>query len=113
MKLLCAKCGDALLVEIQTPSFPVPQNPRDPSQSNANLFRKTLWGVQSDISRLDDEIKRLQETTEQLLKLRQNLSKHVNEHEALLSPVQRLPPELLSKIFVLSPPFETKLRLIP
>jgi hypothetical protein len=96
MKLLCAKCGDALL-EIQTPSFSVP---RDPSQSHANLFRKTLWRVQNDISRLDDEIKRLQDTTEQLLKLRQNLSKHVNEHEALLSPVQRLPPELLSKIFV-------------
>jgi hypothetical protein len=69
MKLLCAKCGDALLVEIQTPSFPVLQNPQDPSQSNVNLFWKTLWGIQSDISRFDNKIKHLQETMEQLLKL--------------------------------------------
>lgn len=106
--MICAKCGHVLATDIQVPSFPVPDlihEPRVPSQSEASLIRRTLSGVHADISCLDDEIKRFQETTQELLRVREILSNYAKENEAILTPIERLPPEILSEIFLrLLPP---------
>jgi hypothetical protein len=88
--------------DIHVPSFPVPDlihKPRKPSPSEASLIRGTLSGVHNSMSRLDDEIKRLQGTVQELLAVRDGLSKYAKKNEAILSPIDRLPPELLSEIF--------------
>src|SRR5262245_30894222 len=97
-KAICAKCGPILTTSIQVPSFPVPDlihNSRTPSQAEVELVRETLSEVRADISHLDEEIRRLREITNDLLRVQEALSKYTKENEAILTPIERLPPELL------------------
>lgn len=101
--------------DIQVPSFPVPNlihKPRIPSPSEAGLIQRMLLSVRTKMSRIDDEIKRpqdvvkrQQETMQELLSVRDGLSKYTKESEAILSPIDRFPSELLSEAFqLLLPP---------
>jgi hypothetical protein len=107
-KILCAECGYPLLTNTQVPSFPVPDlihKPRVPSSFEANLIQRTLSGVRSNILRLDDMMQQLQDIMQKISIFREGLSTYVKEYEAVLSPIERLPPELLSEIFLhLHPP---------
>jgi hypothetical protein len=97
-EILCAKCGYALMTDVQIPSFPVPDlihKPRVPSQSETVLIRSILSAVHTNISRLDDEIRQLEETKQELLRLRGALFEYTKDNEAVLTPIERLPPELL------------------
>jgi hypothetical protein len=91
------------MADIQDPQFPVPDlihTQRVPTQFEARLARETFVRVHTDMSRLDDEVKRLQEITQELLRSRKALSKYMEKHETVLTPIERLPSELLSEIFI-------------
>jgi hypothetical protein len=101
--ILCTKCGHAPTADIQAPHFPVPDiihTRRIPTQSEASQVRGGFHQVRTDMSRLDDEIRQLQETTQERLRIRETLSEYMKEHEAALTPIERLAPEVLSEIFL-------------
>ncbi|KAL0068401.1 hypothetical protein AAF712_004479 [Marasmius tenuissimus] len=53
-----------------------------------------------ELNRLNSEIHHLRSTLGYLLSQREKLQSFVNSHRALISPIRRLPPEVLSEIFV-------------
>jgi len=53
-----------------------------------------------ELNRLNSEIQHLKSTLSYLFAQREKLQGFVNSHRALISPVRRLPPEVLSEIFV-------------
>jgi hypothetical protein len=51
---------------------------------------------------LDAQIRNLQATVEQLLQRRAETAEHVRQHESILSPIRRVPAELICEIFSLT-----------
>jgi hypothetical protein len=83
---------------------PVPSllgsNARPPNAELAAI-RSTLLETEAGLLELDDEIDALEAILEQRRQDRQALREFCNAHAALLSPINRLPTELLAEIFVL------------
>ncbi|KAJ7165542.1 hypothetical protein C8R43DRAFT_212698 [Mycena crocata] len=52
------------------------------------------------LGRLDGEIVKLQKEIDKLLEERNNLHTYVEAHKALLSPVRRVPPDIIQEIFL-------------
>jgi hypothetical protein len=70
------------------------------SESQAQMICDTISAAQSDISRLDDEITRLNAVLDSLTRKRDTLQTYTHLHMALVAPIRRLPPEVLSDIFL-------------
>ncbi|KIM73811.1 hypothetical protein PILCRDRAFT_80733, partial [Piloderma croceum F 1598] len=102
---LCANCGYTTANGIQLPTTPVPdliQGARGvyvASESEAQLINDTISSAQADISQLDGEIHRLQALLDDLIHKRDALQTYTYSHAALIAPIGRLPPEILSEIF--------------
>jgi len=60
----------------------------------------TISVAQADISRLDGEITRLNAVLDGLTRKRDALQTYTHLHTALVAPIRRLPPEVLSEIFL-------------
>lgn len=75
-----------------------------PDPSEAPVIQQMLSSVKSDIASLDDEITRMTARLEELRQKRDDLQQFCIEHERLLSPIRRLPPELLAEVFILCLP---------
>jgi hypothetical protein len=98
---LCANCGHAVDVEVLV--SPVPELLRSDiilSASQERIVRATISAAQSHISQIDDEIARLQKSLENLEHKRDALLAYSKAHIPLVAPVRRLPPEILSEIFI-------------
>ncbi|KAK1226495.1 hypothetical protein PQX77_010579 [Marasmius sp. AFHP31] len=63
-------------------------------------IRELLIQPTQELKRLNSEIQHLKSTLSYLFSQRDRLQSFVNSHSALISPVRRLPPEVLSEIFV-------------
>jgi F-box-like len=91
---------------IQLPTTPVPdliQGARGAyvaSESQVQLIHDTISSAQADISQLDGEIHRLQALLDGLIHKRDTLQTYTRSHTALIAPIGRLPPEILSEIFL-------------
>lgn len=99
----CLSCECALIDTISLPTSPAPGCLRTnifPSFAEAVAIRGTLLAVHSDISQLDHEIARLQTTLQRISVKREAFHKFASEHESFLSPIRRLPPELLAEVFM-------------
>jgi hypothetical protein len=86
-------------------SYPVPrllQLNEPPTEVELQAIRDSLKETDDEISAIDAEIERLcaePETADMLRWQRKTLTRHRAVHAQLLSPLRRLPPELLSEIF--------------
>jgi hypothetical protein len=63
-------------------------------------YSKTIADIETDISKLDDEMSRLQMVMDQLAAERQSLEKSLEEHRSIVAPIRRIPLEVLSEIFM-------------
>jgi len=80
-----------------------------PSKTEANDIESVISLGKSDLSKLDVYIDRVQEVLKQLSRRRSEISEHIMNHSALLSPVRKIPDEVLGEIFIYClPQFEKK-----
>ncbi|KAF8211012.1 hypothetical protein K438DRAFT_1569597, partial [Mycena galopus ATCC 62051] len=105
---LCSKCG-ALATSsfIETFEQPVPgtqhftllNTNEPPKDSDATLVRTLISDVYAQLASLDDELSQVREKLRQLEQERALLSSYRTRNEAILSPLRRMPSELLAEIF--------------
>ena len=101
--VLCAKCGHTVANDIELPTTPVPDllgGHYIASESQAQMICDTISAAQADILRLDGEITRLNAVLDGLTRKRDALQTYTHLHTALVAPIRRLPPEVLSEIFL-------------
>ena len=70
------------------------------SADQTRRHSETIAEIEVQISRLDDEKSRLQKAMDYLLNERQEFQRSLDEHRCLVAPIRRIPPELLSEIFL-------------
>jgi hypothetical protein len=88
---------------VKIPPMPVPDllgNNNVPSPSETKLIHAAMHGVHHDLRRLSSEINRVQTLLSNLMRNRDLLCRYYYCQRALLAPVRRLPPEILSQIFL-------------
>ncbi|PBK84079.1 hypothetical protein ARMGADRAFT_944014, partial [Armillaria gallica] len=102
--ILCRKCGRSL-PSSRNPtlsSFEHFQNLREgypPADSEVKSISDVHRQITKEVSAYDAEIRRLQITLENLYRDRDRLRTYANHYGALLSPVRRLPYDILLQIF--------------
>ena len=99
----CAKCGYTAANDIEVPITPVPTllgGNQIASTSETLVIYDTIAAAEADISQIDDEATRLQAILDGLACKRAAIHRHAQVHRALIAPVRRLPPEVLSEIFL-------------
>ena len=101
---ICKTCGSS-----PSSQFPVPPSPtphlyhtlHQPDASEVIALRQVILRVNSDKSRLDDEIAHAEAVLNRLHRDHEALHTFITEHDAFLAPVRRLPSEILTRIFAL------------
>jgi hypothetical protein len=96
------QCGSPILKISKERNSPVPRivySNSIPTLAESQAIQETLRTTDADIAELDTEISRVQSILERLQDQRQSLHEFRTSHSALLSPIRRLAPELLSEIF--------------
>ncbi|KAJ7044945.1 hypothetical protein C8F04DRAFT_1067120 [Mycena alexandri] len=73
-----------------------------PLDSDIPSIRAIIWDGETQVDALNEQIHNLQPTLAGLVQRRDRAAEHVRQHRAIVSPVRRLPPELLCEIFALS-----------
>ncbi|KAJ7231031.1 hypothetical protein B0H12DRAFT_1240046 [Mycena haematopus] len=87
--------------------FPVPETRyhtlfttnEPPEDSESTFIRSVISKTATRLASLEDEIYKVTEKLKHLEDERASLSSHLMQHKAILSPLRRMPPELLSEIF--------------
>ena len=101
--VLCAKCGHTAANDVELPTTPVPDllhGNRVASGSQTRMICDTISAARSSISQLVGEIARLRGVIEGLLHKRDALEIYIQSHMGPLAAARRLPPEILSEIFL-------------
>ncbi|KAJ7186952.1 hypothetical protein C8R46DRAFT_281961 [Mycena filopes] len=75
-----------------------------PSDADCQRIRDLLVGPQAEVAKIAGEIHRLETLVNELAVKRDRLSAFIDAHLALVSPVRRLPEDVLAEIFVASLP---------
>ena len=101
---LCSRCHSILQqnLAVRVPSSPVPELIRrhcSPSSSQISSIEQAIAGAQSNAHELDVQISNLENALEDLRRRRAALECFTQEHQAILAPMRRLPPEILGDIF--------------
>ncbi|KAJ7460315.1 hypothetical protein FB451DRAFT_1563383 [Mycena latifolia] len=68
-------------------------------------IRHFLGNVQDGLDALDAQIDTLHATLTQLVRQREEMAEDLRRHRAVLSPIRRVPPELICAIFSMTLPF--------
>lgn len=71
-----------------------------PSDSDVVHIRDLLTEPRAHVEEVDKEIKRITQRLERLQRERQAYQKYIDDHEAVLSPIRRVPLEILQCIFL-------------
>ncbi|THU82285.1 hypothetical protein K435DRAFT_691794, partial [Dendrothele bispora CBS 962.96] len=100
--VLCGRCQATLVVD--GPSLPpVPQerlrNHDIPSVTETSRITALLDQIEPDIARYESEIARLEDTLATLRARRDELKRYQGEYKTLLSPIRRMPIDILLEIF--------------
>jgi hypothetical protein len=82
------------------PVLRILNNNHSPSPSEAKLIQATLCGVHCDIQRLNHNVGEVRMLLFNLMHNCDMLCRYYHVQQCLLLPVQRLPPEILSEIFL-------------
>ncbi|KAJ7746017.1 hypothetical protein B0H16DRAFT_967417 [Mycena metata] len=72
-----------------------------PPESEMPLICEIISIAQDEVDTLDARIEELQATLARLTRTRDAAAEHPGRHRAIVSPVRRVPPELLCEIFAL------------
>jgi len=100
--LLCDKCDARLTVDCP-PTPPVAQellqNNYVPSDAEISQIASLIDGVERDVCRYDSEIRRLPNTLITLKTRREELQRYRDEYKTLLSPIRKVPYDVLHIIF--------------
>jgi hypothetical protein len=70
------------------------------SPAQTREFSKTIGEMEADIARVDCEMFRLQEAMDHMQNERRKLESSLDEYRSLVAPIRRIPPEMLSEIFL-------------
>jgi F-box-like len=108
----CASCGGRLGLLARTPSIlefrnshlTILRSNQILSSDHVQQTRNLVTEAEIELSNHDTEIARLQGAMDELVNRRQELHQCIKETQALLAPVRRIPPEILSHIITLSLP---------
>ncbi|KAJ7231048.1 hypothetical protein B0H12DRAFT_218789 [Mycena haematopus] len=107
----CSNCGALSTAELMdVPDvFPAPgtrnhtllttNEPPEDSESTSTI-RSVISKTAARLASLEDEIYKTKQKLKHLKDERTSLSSHHAQHKAILSPLRRMPPELLSEIFL-------------
>mgnify|MGYP001212031258 CR=1 FL=1 len=71
-----------------------------PSDQDVAHIRHLIAKPQAHVDNVDKEIARLTEMLAALQRERQSYQSYINQHRAILSPIRRVPPEILQCIFL-------------
>jgi hypothetical protein len=99
---LCENCGHVAR-NVEVPTTPIPKlldTSLMLSASQISMVRDTISTAQARISHVDSEIARLMDSVEDLQHRRSALLTYTQNHTVLIAPIRRLPPEILSYIFI-------------
>lgn len=99
---VCTNCG-CIIAGGET-FIPAPHLIDADTSPSESKIQATLLKMDSDLAQLDGKIDQVQATLDDFQKKRQVLSDVCYQHRALLSPIKRLPHEILSEILILSLP---------
>lgn len=102
----CSNCGYPLISPCKNYTSPSAQSLHSStviSIEGIQNHRKTVLDIQSELSRVDSEMTRVQIILDQLECERQRLLESLTQYQALASPIRRLPTEILSSIFTTIP----------
>jgi hypothetical protein len=100
---LCPKCTSPILFALNSKPSWAPRNfdsNRAPTEVELQLIRKSLNETHNQISLIDTEIARLQPFQKELQSTWKTLIDQETHLSNLISPLRRLPPELLSEVFI-------------
>lgn len=76
------------------------------SAEHIDVTRKTIRSIEKEAGELDQEIWQMYDAFQCLLEKRRALHNHAAAHKGIISPLRRLPSEVLSEIFIHAlPPF--------
>ncbi|KAJ7663940.1 hypothetical protein DFH06DRAFT_1189012 [Mycena polygramma] len=78
-----------------------------PDDSEIAFIRSAISSTDATLTRLDEEISKLQKTLKRLEEERALLSSYRARSSAILSSLRRMPPEVLSEIFLWTVPSTT------
>ncbi|KAF7985150.1 hypothetical protein HWV62_7716 [Athelia sp. TMB] len=99
----CLVCAFTPIVDsINTPISPSPSllgTNHAATEKETGDIKTILLDVHRDLRTLDDALKDLQDIQDQLSKKRQELLAFSTEHRSAISPMRRMPAELLAEIF--------------
>jgi hypothetical protein len=104
MSLRCKNCGHSVFNDVKPLVSPVPSllgTHAWPASAETAVVRSVLLEADAELLAFDHEIVVLATVLEQRRQSRRALHKFRNAHANLLSPINRLPPELLTEIFLL------------
>ncbi|KAJ7663986.1 hypothetical protein DFH06DRAFT_337664 [Mycena polygramma] len=82
-----------------------------PEGSDMPFIHSVVLETDEHLKRLDDDIAKLQKTLKQLKEARMSLSRYRAQNRAILSPLRRLPTEVLGEIFSWTSPTVTDRRV--
>ncbi|KAJ6462158.1 hypothetical protein C8R45DRAFT_1080719 [Mycena sanguinolenta] len=77
-------------------------NNEPPLEADVPVVRHIISDAEERLHALDARILPLQTALAQLVKRRTEVAEHIREHRAIVSPVRRIPPELICEIFDLA-----------
>lgn len=105
---VCTNCGSVTEDDhfsIVTTPLPNLIN-ANPTRSEQRVIRETLLSLNTGLSQLDSEIDRVESNLNELRRRREVLTDTCQRYKEFLSPIQHLPSEILSEIFVRSLPHD-------
>jgi hypothetical protein len=107
-QFMCPNCGVSVGTETYV-AYSYPSLPPNTLDSNNAMdltghmrsqYSKTMADIETDISKLDDEMSQLQTVMGRLAAERQSLERSLEEHRSIVAPIRRIPLEVLSGIFI-------------
>src|ERR1700729_89207 len=109
---ICSNGGSLSVGSTKVPHGPIPElflSTRALSPSENDFANETLLDAKSRLLHLDIKLTRAQKTMAELQDQRTSLQRHIVRYLWLLSPVRRLPLEILWEIFMFCVPDDTAL----
>lgn len=98
----CHQCGTALIHDFDVPPPPLPHFHRTfqaPDESEVITIKTYITNVDILIDALDADLERLSATIDRVKRKREEMKKSRAYHATMLSPIRRLPKEVLTEIF--------------
>ncbi|THU79803.1 hypothetical protein K435DRAFT_697061, partial [Dendrothele bispora CBS 962.96] len=69
------------------------------SRAEAKLIHELLCLPEQELRNIDEEIARLDTLLDHLRSRKEKLASYIHKHRQLLSPIRRIPPEIIAELF--------------